>query len=340
MNQRIDAKAMNAMLGVELPGRVEPDQAPDEIMFMPPGEHTITASRGGQPVTITVNVDEVAAQAVAAAHARYMEAVTRNEEDLPYTDFNHDDQEASGHPTAFRWAGSDPQFGGIRARMQWTSKGREAIIGRSYRRFSPSFYVDAGGKISGAPVNFGGLVNRAAFTRIAPIIAKPVEEVMLASSADFYEKAKIISLARNLSLVDAINVLAREQPESYEDYRAKLYGAPRRQVAHSKRSTFVDEFVIRSQALCDSLEISFVDAATNLCREQPGLYERYRARLFDRDPDPDRLTALAAVRPSPFFIRAKSVSESRKVDLAEAFTILAREVPESYDLYRQTLIGR
>lgn len=98
-----------------------------------------------------------------------MAVAASGEGDHPYFDFNHDDKEASAHPKAVRWAGDDPRQGGIRAQVDWTGAGKRAVLGRDFRRFSPSFYVDEKGEITGIPVNAGGLVNRAAFRRISPV---------------------------------------------------------------------------------------------------------------------------------------------------------------------------
>jgi hypothetical protein len=93
-------------------------------------------------------------------------------EDLPYLDFNHDDREASARVLSIRWGGAEPATGGVRAAVEWTGPGRTALEGKAYRRFSPSFYLDAEGRVAGAPLNMGGLVNRAAFKTITPIVAK------------------------------------------------------------------------------------------------------------------------------------------------------------------------
>jgi hypothetical protein len=150
-------------------------QAPDEIQFMPPGRHRIHAHQGGKPATVEVEIGpqtaEVLQQALAAAHAR----AEAGQGDRPYFDLNHEDREAAGWPLEFRWAGDDPVTGGVRARVDWSEAGRQAISGRTFRRFSPSFFVSAS-KVTGAPLNMGGLVNRAAFSTIQPLFARASED--------------------------------------------------------------------------------------------------------------------------------------------------------------------
>lgn len=161
-----------------LPHLVDASAAlPLSIQWMPPGRRNIIVrGKDGEPKEIEVNVDAAAAQRVQAMFVEMTKASTRGDGDLPYFDFNHDDEEASAHPTDFFWAGDDPATGGIHARLTWTDAGEAAIRGRRYRRFSPSFYRnEETGDIMGAPTNMGGLVNRAAFTTIQALWAKEVQ---------------------------------------------------------------------------------------------------------------------------------------------------------------------
>ena len=142
---------------------------PAEIQWMPPGEHTITAFKNGEPTEMKIKVTAQTTSVVANALQDYNGRVAAGTEDRPYFDFNHDDAEASAHVLSFSWGGDDPVKGGVRAKIEWTEPGKQALLGRAYRRFSPSFYLDAKGEVAGAPVNMGGLVNKAAFKGIAAI---------------------------------------------------------------------------------------------------------------------------------------------------------------------------
>lgn len=144
---------------------------------MPPGAHAINASRAGEPVSLAVNVNAEGAENAQKSFDAIMEMVQAGEEDRPYIDLNHEDREASGWPKGFVWAGDDPIKGGIRMKVEWSAAGKAAILGKTFRRFSPSFYVDQNGIVIGAPVNMGGLVNRAAFKRIAPVWSKSASAV-------------------------------------------------------------------------------------------------------------------------------------------------------------------
>jgi hypothetical protein len=142
---------------------------PTEIQWMPPGEHTITAFKNGEPTEMKIKVTAQVAERLTAALQEYNSKVAAGIEDRPYFDFNHNDAEASAHVLSFSWGGDDPVKGGVRAKVEWTEPGKQALLGRAYRRFSPTFYLNAKGEVAGAAVNMGGLVNKAAFKEIAAI---------------------------------------------------------------------------------------------------------------------------------------------------------------------------
>jgi phage I-like protein len=146
------------------------DGLPREIMYMPGGVQEISASRGGKTaVQAKLSVTPEAAGVLNAA----LQAHNTASRQRPYFDFNHEDREASAWPTGFRW--SDTPEPGIYASVEWSTAGRSAIEGKSYRAFSPRFYEDQSTKpwgIEGAPLNMGGLVNKPAFKKILPLWAK------------------------------------------------------------------------------------------------------------------------------------------------------------------------
>lgn len=147
------------------------------IMWMPGGLHEITASRGGKPVTVRVQVDRAGAAAAQQSLREHLEAGRQR----PFFDFNHGGGEASAWPTEIIW--SETPEPGIYARVEWSDAGRAAVQGRTYRAFSPSFFVDGAdpARVTGAPLNMGGLVNDPAFGHIAPLWArntKPHQQAM------------------------------------------------------------------------------------------------------------------------------------------------------------------
>ncbi len=172
---------------------------PESVQYMPPGRHRIRASQGGKPLTVEVTVDAQTAATLHAFLAAKLLAATEGRDDRPFFDFNHEDREAAAWPAEFIWAGEDPQTGGVRAKVEWSEAGRRAVEGRTFRRFSPTFHLDASGHVIGSEINMGGLVNRAAFKRIAPLFANaaPVD----ISTTDRMQT--LLSSLRSLSLIDA-----------------------------------------------------------------------------------------------------------------------------------------
>ena len=172
---------------------------PADIQYMPPGRHRIRASQGGKPVSVEVAVSAATAAVLQTFLAAKMTAAAEGREDRPFFDFNHEDREASAWPTEFYWAGGDPQTGGVRARIEWSDAGKRAVEGRTFRRFSPTFHLDAAGHVTGSEINMGGLVNRAAFKRIAPLFAAaPVD-----TAHEQPLMQTLISTLRSFSLVEA-----------------------------------------------------------------------------------------------------------------------------------------
>lgn len=155
-----------------LPENSEAKSPPAEIMVFPSGTHTITAHTvAGDPVTATVAVGPDTAQRMQAALQAHLAAGKQK----PYFDFDHADGPASAWPTGFRWEdGAGGKEPGVYAAVEWTASGATAVLGRDYRSFSPAFHIDAAkpARVTGAPLNMGGLVNAPAFRAQSPIWAK------------------------------------------------------------------------------------------------------------------------------------------------------------------------
>lgn len=152
-----------------------PPGVPDDIQWMPPGRHEIFPSINGeeteQPLVVEVNASLAAKFAGQLQHLRSEAAAGRA--DLPFFDFNHEDAAAAAEVLDLYWAGTDPRTGGIRARVAWTTAGRAALEGKTFRRFSPQWFTHKDTRQPlGIGVNLGGLVNRAAFKTIQPVVAK------------------------------------------------------------------------------------------------------------------------------------------------------------------------
>jgi phage I-like protein len=191
MTQPLHAAFSNAIAEGSIPSA--------DIQYMPPGRHRIRASQGGKPLSVEVAVNPATAATLQAFLAAKLTAAAEGREDRPFFDFNHEDREASAWPTEFFWAGDDPRTGGVRARLEWSDAGKRAVEGRTFRRFSPTFHLDAAGQITGSEINMGGLVNRAAFKRIAPLFAAAPVDI----TPDPTPMQNLVSTLRSLSLVEA-----------------------------------------------------------------------------------------------------------------------------------------
>jgi hypothetical protein len=157
----------------KLPTLPETTDGLESIQLFPPGGHDIVVTNAaGKSVPLTVDITAETAAVLETARAKYQAEADGGTGDAPFLDFNHEDREASAWVKAIAWAGDDPQTGGVRAAVELSDAGRAAISGKTFRRISPAFHADAAGKITGAPANMGGFVNRAAFRTIAPLFAK------------------------------------------------------------------------------------------------------------------------------------------------------------------------
>jgi hypothetical protein len=146
-----------------------------DIQWMPPGRQDPECYCGDPPKPRRLSFDVTPALA-AKFNAQLQQLRSRaaaGQCDVPYFDFNHEDDRRSGEPTELYWAGDDARKGGIRARGKWTGSGKTALQNRDFRRFSPmwDFDVETEEPI-GIGENLGGLVTRAAFRRIQPVVAK------------------------------------------------------------------------------------------------------------------------------------------------------------------------
>lgn len=141
--------------------------APSELMWMPAGVHELHATRDDLPVQLRVQVDRSTAEVLQAQLRRYA-AQSRQR---PFFDFAHQGEAASAWPVEFLW--KETPEPGVYARVEWSKAGAAAVAGRNYRAFSPAFLIDESNpaRVTGAPLNMGGLVNDPAFQRMRPLWA-------------------------------------------------------------------------------------------------------------------------------------------------------------------------
>ncbi len=134
----------------------------ESIVYLPEGKHQISASKGGKPAVLTVDVNE-------SILASFREQLKERQESnvRPFAGFDHKTGAASFIPQEFRYESGV----GLVLDVEWTQAGRAAIDGKDYSYFSPTFLVDDNGTPIGLPKRgeIGSLVNDPAFEEIPRI---------------------------------------------------------------------------------------------------------------------------------------------------------------------------
>ena len=195
---------------------------PASIQWMPPGLHQgVTGKQGDKTVTRNIVANEAGAQRMNTLLQELRAKAARGDGDLPFFDFNHDDREAAFHPTEFFWGGDDKKNGGIRAKGEWTGGGGRAVLERTFRRFSPAFHLNAKGEVISAPINMGGLVNRAAFQTIQPLFTKAADP----NAQTIKTKSMEGKTKTPTTLDEAMVVIAALQAQQAESESAKALQA-------------------------------------------------------------------------------------------------------------------
>ena len=198
------------------------DDLPEDIQYLPPGKHDITATKNNKPAELTLTVSANTAEMLQQS----FDKITAGDREQIFIDFNHDDKEASGWVTGFYWAGNDPEAGGVRAKVEWTSQGKQALEGRNYRKFSPTFTLNGKGEIDGTTLNAGGLVNRPAFKDITPIVASDGDYQKTESQMTEEEKDKkpIASQEEEPKKKDETSAMDKlaEKDEEIKSLKAKI----------------------------------------------------------------------------------------------------------------------
>ena len=155
-----------------LPSLLGDATVPTSILYMPQGLHRISPSQGGKPVSVVVGVNQDS-----AAQLERQRQILAAQGNKPFFSVQHNTQIAAFWPTRFVWDRRLDPTGklvtGVWVDGEWSNAGREAVEGKNFRSFSPTFFVD---KVSndedapaevecnpGAPLNMGALENDPAF---------------------------------------------------------------------------------------------------------------------------------------------------------------------------------
>jgi hypothetical protein len=265
--------------------------APEDIQFMPPGRQTITPYVAGEPKEITVNATAELATEFNSQLQEMRRRAAAGQGDEPYLDFNHEDREAAAQVLEIYWGGEDPKTGGIRAKVKWTAAGREAVLGRNFRRFSPQWELDRDTlEPVGITTNLGGLVNRAAFQNIAPVIARQggaSAQGINGRISDFMAKARDLADHRNIRLDKAMAICASQDPRFYRDYLVAMgntrvagisgKGQPRVSASATEKHS---RLMAAAQAMAQEESITVAQAMQKLIRANPDFADEYRRDIL------------------------------------------------------------
>ena len=158
--------------------------APQGLLYMPAGEHVISATFNGQAATRRVVVTAEAAERLQADLAAVWQEVEAGKRARPCVYFNHESGPAAMVPRRFSWVPGK----GVVLEGEWTAAGRAAVEGGDFAYFSPCFRRDReSGEVMGLTqgVEVGSLVNDPAFEENECIAAARnvprVEDVMAAN---------------------------------------------------------------------------------------------------------------------------------------------------------------
>lgn len=170
-SQNVPQRTLERILTCELPSTFIFDgEAPAQILYLPKGRSTIHARVNGEPKTVSVEVNEGTA---ALLQSQLRERLAKPVK--PRGFFNHrQNGPASFIPTeaGFIW----DEKRGVILNVDWSKSGREAIEGRDYNHFSPSFKIDDKDQVVGlsdSGPEIGSLTNSPAFEHIGEIAAQP-----------------------------------------------------------------------------------------------------------------------------------------------------------------------
>jgi len=191
------------------------DGIPDEVVYIPEGNHTITPWVDGKAKQITVKVPAEKGVAIAAT----LQAALSDREKSnvrPWFDFEHKGGAASALPKAFRYEPGK----GIMCAIEWTGAGRKAIEGKDFSYLSPTFLIDEDGHPTGLPSRgpLAGILNEPAFREIPRIAASDaavrIETTTPPTMSKLIFSALAISAAAENAETEAVSKITAMQAET------------------------------------------------------------------------------------------------------------------------------
>jgi Mu-like prophage I protein len=176
-------------------------ETPAEIIYFPKGDWRIRPVVNGKAKEVSVKVDQSVASVLQADLNRRLKDTVR-----PYAAFDHKPGAASFLPKQFKWDDSK----GVVLEVDWTQAGKDAVAGRNYSYFSPTFLLSDKGQVAGLPTSgeIGSLTNNPAFREIQKIAAS--------ADDDEGEESKMVKLTDKLVELEVIT--AEQAADADEEF--------------------------------------------------------------------------------------------------------------------------
>lgn len=328
---------------------------PHNIVYIPEGTHTIRPTVDGKAQTITIKMDPKKGERIAASFQSQLEKIQAGNV-RPFMDFDHKEGPASGLPKRFFYEKGK----GLMLEVEWTGKGREAIKGKDYSYFSPTFYKEDDGTPSGIPDRgpLGSLVNSPAFRDIPRIAAAEAK-----SQPDSNPMSKLILAALNINAADSdaessavakIDAMKKQKAELEEKIKSmeSEYGSMKKKAEAAEA-----KIAASNKARAESLVKAAVADGRILPKDEE-TQSKFRERIESGDTFAEEILGqMPKKNPGITQTQVKAsgekqtdgsdfMAESQKLVTAgrakteeEAFVILASEKPDLYAAYSSQFGG-
>ena len=331
---------------------------PGEIVYIPEGESTITPFVDGKPKTVTVRVpadrgEEIAGR-LQASLAERQKANVR-----PWLDFEHKAGVSAGNPTSFRYEAGK----GIILAQDWSRAGKEAIEGKDFSYFSPTFLLDENGEPDGLPERgpLGSLVNEPAFRDIPRIAAKdgkPDQPETDSTMSKLIFAALAISASAENAEADAVKAIEKLKSDK-STVEAKLGETEEERDGLKEKVTTLEAAAAeeRKTRAKDLVEAAVADGridpkdeeTAKEFREKIEAGDTFAEKILAKMPkqhdglDKPIIKAGAADKPAKdgehaFQAEAKKLVEAKQAPTIEAAEAqLANDKPELYEAYCESI---
>lgn len=146
----MEASALACRALAALPELNADGSLPADIQLFPPGKDVPFTLQDYPDQEFRADVDAATALRLDAQLQTMIARAGAGQGARPFGDKNHEDAEATFHPTKIFWAGEDPKTGGVRMVTNWTPFGAGLVKARAFGYASGNFrFAPALKKITG-----------------------------------------------------------------------------------------------------------------------------------------------------------------------------------------------